>query len=193
MTTRNGGGDRDQQFQAIYDRHYPRMFRFFRRYVGHEDAHDLAQGTFASIYEKFEQYRGDAEWGFLQRAAHNRMVNWWRDRSAAKRKGIMVPIDDPVATAALPVTPAVDHAERELRAIRMRRLEEAIRALSTGQQQVIRLQLDGLQYDEIATTLQISMDAVKSRRRDALKVLKARLKDAPGGVEWPDALREDEE
>lgn len=186
-------GNRDQHFQAMFDRHYPRMFRFFRGYVGHEDAHDLAQEVFLRIYAKFEQYRGDAEWGFLQRVGQNLLINWWRDRSAAKRKGIMVHLDDPESVASLPESPAVDHAEDEQRALRLKRLEEAIRALPVGQQQVIRLQLADLKYEEIASTLRISMDAVKSRRRDAVKFLKARLKDEPGEIVWPDALREDEE
>lgn len=194
MTIRNDGGDRDQQFKAMFDRHYPHMFRFYRRYVGHEDAHDLAQETFVRVYAKFEQYRGEAEWGFLQKVAHNLLVNWWRDRSATKRTGKMVYLDDPdVADAALPASPAFDHAEHEQRSIRMGRLEEAIRALPPGQQQVIRLQLGDLTYEQIAATLRISMDAVKSRRRDALRFLKARLRDEPGGIELPNVLGEDEE
>ena len=193
MTNRNGDNDRDQEFQAIFDRHYPRMFRFYRGYVGHQDAHDLAQEAFFRVYQKFEQYRGDAEWGYLQKVARNVLINWWRDRSAGKRSGTMMYLDDPEFAGPLPAAPAVDHAEREQQTIRLKRLEEAIRALPLGQQQCIRLQLAGLKYDEIAATLQISMDAVKSRRRDALKFLKARLRDEPGGIELPDSLQEDEE
>jgi RNA polymerase sigma factor (sigma-70 family) len=192
MTAPNDERDREEQFKALFDRHYPRMFRFYRGYVDHQDAHDLAQEAFIRVYQKFEQYRGEAEWGYLQKVGRNILINWWRDRSAGKRAGTMVHIDDPGFAEPLAAPETADYAEREQRRIRRKRLEEAIRALSPGQQQCIRLQLAGLTYEEIAATLQISMDAVKSRRRDALRFLKAHLKDEPGGIEWPDSLREEE-
>lgn len=191
MTIRNGG-DRDEQFKALFDRHYPRMFRFFRGHVGHEDAHDLAQESFTRLYQKFEQYRGEAEWSYLQKVGRNVLINWWRDRSAGKRSATMVDIDAPdfVEEPTRESTP--DYVEQAHQRFQTKRLHEAIATLPSGQQEVLRLQLDGLKYEEIAARLGISVDAVKSRRRDALRLLRARLQDEPGGIEWPDSLREDE-
>ena len=186
------GASPDEQFKELFDRHYPRMFRFFRGYVGHEDAHDLAQDSFTKLYEKFEQYRGEAEWSYLQKIGRNLLINWWRDRSAGKRSGKTVDIDAPDFTEEPAAPSGPDYAEQEHQRFRTKKLRDAIAALPRGQQQVIHLQLDELKYEAIAARLGITVDAVKSRRRDALKLLKARLRDEPGGIEWPDSLREDE-
>jgi RNA polymerase sigma factor (sigma-70 family) len=147
MTIRNEG-HRDEQFKALFDRHYPRMLRFYRRYVRPDEADDLAQEAFTRFYEKFEQYRGDAEWSYLEKVARSVMINWWRDRSAGKRSAAMVYIDDPEFSEE-PAAPAgPDYAEQEHLRLRAQRLREAIAALPKGQQEVIRLQLEGLKYEE---------------------------------------------
>jgi DNA-directed RNA polymerase specialized sigma24 family protein len=43
---------------------------------------------------------------------------------------------------------------------------------------VVHLQLQDYTYDEIAAALRVTVDAVKSRLRDAKKSLRARLGDA---------------
>lgn len=185
---------RDEQFQALFDRYYPRVFRFHRARVDHDDAHDLAQETFVRVFQNFDKYRGEAEWSFLQKVAHNLLVNWWRDRSAGKRKGKMVYIDDPdVGDEVVPALPTPDYAGQQQQATQRKRLGDAIRDLPRSQAEVLRLQLDGFKYGEIAALLHITDEAVKSRRRDALRFLKARLRDEPGGMQLPDVLQEDEE
>ncbi|MDQ3281107.1 MAG: RNA polymerase sigma factor [Acidobacteriota bacterium] len=176
----------DEQFRAMYDRHWPRMVRFYRAYnLDDHDAKDLAQEAFKRVYERFEHYRGEAEWGFLQTIARNLLINWWRDRSAAKRSAKTVDIDSPAFSEEIEAPQEPDYAERQEEESRRARLYEEISKLPKAQQQVIRLQLRGLKYEEIATALRITLDAVKSRRRDALKQLKAALGEnaLPGGDE----------
>jgi RNA polymerase sigma factor (sigma-70 family) len=194
MTTiHNSDSERDERFETMFRTHYPRVYRFLRGYrLSREEANDLAQEAFTRFYGKIDQYRGEAEWGFLQTITRNLLINWWRDRSAAKRSGKTVEIDDADVRLALTAREEPDYVEREQEALRSKRLHAAITELPEGQRQCIRLQLAGLKYDEIAKTLRISIDAVKSRRRDALKSLKARLRKEPGGIEWPDAIPEEE-
>ena len=78
-----------------------------------------------------------------------------------------------------------DYAERQQEALRKQRLRDAIIALTPGQRECIQLRLDDFTYEEIAKVLRISVDAVKSRLRDAKKILRERLGDG-------DALPEDE-
>jgi RNA polymerase sigma factor (sigma-70 family) len=194
MAIRKSGDDRDEQFRALYDRHYPRVFRFYRGHqIQPDDAHDLAQEVFAKIFEKFEQYRGENEWAFLQKAARNRLINWWRDRSAGKRKGVNVDIDAPDVAHELVAPQGPDYVEQQETDLRVKRLYDEIRRLTPGQQECIRLQLADHTYEEIAAELRISVDAVKSRRRDALRQLKARLGDEPGGIALPGGDPEDEQ
>ena len=193
MTIRESDSGRDERFEAMFQTYYARVYRFLRGYrLSQDDANDLAQEAFTRFFEKIDQYRGEAEWGFLQKMARNLLINWWRDKSAAKRSGPTVEIDDTAELLQLAAREAPDYAEREQKALRRKHLYEGIDELPEGQRQVILLQLADLKYEEIAKTLRISVDAVKSRRRDALKSLKARFRNEPGGIEWPDTIPEDE-
>jgi DNA-directed RNA polymerase specialized sigma24 family protein len=62
--------------------------------------------------------------------------------------------------------------------MRSKHLRDAITGLPTGSRECIQLWLNEFTYDEIAKFLKITVDAVKSRLRDAKKILRARLGDA---------------
>ena len=86
-----------------------------------------------------------------------------------------------------PAAPALpDYARREEAALRSKRLRDSIAGLPPGSRECIQLWLDEFTYDEIAKFLRITVDAVKSRLRDARKTLRAKLGD-------PNALPEVEE
>jgi RNA polymerase sigma factor (sigma-70 family) len=167
---------RDDRFEAIYRKYFGRIYRYYRRVgVGDDEAQDLAQDVFKRFFEAMDRYRGEAEWAFLETTALNVLRNYVRARKAAKRSARMVELDDPDFgdEPAAPETP--DYAERQHAALRSQRLHEAIAELSPGQRQCLKLWLDDLQYDEIADALRITIDAVKSRLRDAKRILSARL------------------
>ncbi|HET7435789.1 MAG TPA: RNA polymerase sigma factor [Thermoanaerobaculia bacterium] len=178
MNARNDAADREREFSAMYERHFGRVLRFFRAHTrSKEDAADLAQEAFVRVHARFEQYRGEGEWTYLQTVARNLLINFWRERSAAKRSGQEIHIETPDIAAELPKTEQPDYGDEQEKRQRQQRLQEAVRALSSGQRQVILLQMDGFTYEEIADALEISLDAVKSRRRDAVRALKNRLGD----------------
>lgn len=184
--TKHGGGD--DRFEAIFRRFYARIWRYFRACrVSDDEAHDLTQDTFKRLFERMGQIRGEDEWPFLQSIARSVFLNWLRARKTAKRSGNPVAIDDPSDEVKLqlkaPEEP--DYAERQHEALLRRRLHDAVAALPEGQRQCIQLQLDGFQYTEIAEALRLTMDAVKSRVRDAKRSLRAKL--------GADTLPEDEE
>jgi RNA polymerase sigma-70 factor, ECF subfamily len=174
---------RDERFEAIYRKYYARIYRYFRRCgVADDEAHDLAQETFKRFYESMSRYRGDAEWGFLETTALNILRNYIRARKTQKRNATVVDIDNPEAVE-LEAPPEPDLADRQEEAMQKQQLHAAIAELSVGQRQCLKLWLDDLQYDEIAAVLRISMDAVRSRLRDARKILSARLGDQLPEVE----------
>jgi RNA polymerase sigma-70 factor (ECF subfamily) len=192
--TNGGGSGRDKLFAEIFDRHYARMVRYLRGYnVPVEDARDLAQEVFARFYERIEQYRGDAEWGFLEKIGRRLLCNWWRDRSALKRTAHLVDIDAPEFADAPPATETPDYAERVDAARHRKLLYDAIAALPVGQQQCLHLWLDGFKFKEIAEVLRVTLDAVKSRLRDARRTLIERLGDHAAASELGRILPEDEE
>lgn len=180
MKIRNGGVDRDERFRSLYQKYYRRVVRFFTVafHVSEEDAEDLAQEAFTRFYEAMDEYRGDAEWAFFEAIARNVAYNRIRATKTQKRSAQTVDIDDPEIIHNQPPAPEPpDYAEREAAALRRKQLYDAIDELSPLQRECMLLWLDDFKYDEIATALRMSMDAVKSRLRDAKKILRARLGD----------------
>lgn len=177
MTSSNGGGSRDDgRFDALYRKHYGRVYRYFRGAgVADDEAQDLAQETFRKIYEKFEQNRGEGDATFVKTTAKNVLLNRVRDRSAQKRSAPLVFLDDPELTFDVAAPAEPDYADRQEAERRQRQVAAAIEDLTPGQRECLKLRMEGLQYNEIAKKLAISEDAVKSRLRDALRFLRAQL------------------
>ena len=161
------------RFEALFTRYYARVWRYYRNCrVADDEAHDLAQDAFKRVFEGMGQMRSENEWRFLQVIAHSVFLNWLRDDNTQMRgSGKVVSIDDPAMTGKTPVVEQPDHATNEQSALRKKLLREAIAELPDGQRSCLQLWLREPSYEEIAKTLQISPDAVKSRIRDAKKVL----------------------
>jgi len=171
---------RSERFDAIYRRHYARVWRYYRaNRVSDDEAHDLAQDTFKRLWERLDLFRGEdaAIWPFLETIALNVFRNWLRAGRTAKRGAPVVDIDDPQLTDQLPAPEEPDYADREQAARRSEELHREMAALPAGQKQVLRLWMEGYTLKEIADALRISIDAVKSRLRDARKMLRKRLGD----------------
>ena len=94
---------------------------------------------------------------------------------SAKRSGEIVEIDDPDITFDPPAPEGPDYAERQQVQLRDARLARAVSELPGSQREALRLSMLGFTYKEIAEILRITIDAVKSRLRDAKKHLRARL------------------
>jgi RNA polymerase sigma-70 factor (ECF subfamily) len=181
----SGPGGGDDRFEKCFRRYYTRVYRYFRACrVLDDEAHDLAQETFKRLFERMRQIRGEDEWPFLQAIARTVFLNWLRARKTQKRDGgRLVEIDDPEFTEH-PVAPEEpSYAEKEQDALRRKSLREAIEQLPDGQRQCMKLWLDDFSYDDMAKTLRITLDAVRSRLRDARRALSARL-----GEELPEDL-----
>jgi len=180
MKTRNTGDHRDERFKSLYQKYYWRVVRFYVRAFrfSEEDAEELAQEAFLRFYEAMDEYRGDAEWAFFETTARNLAYNKIRWGKTQKRNAKTIDLDDPEFARREPPAPdPPDYAERQRLADQHRRLHDAIAELPAGQRECMLLWLDDFRYDEIAKALRISMDAVKSRLRDAKKLLRARLGD----------------
>ena len=162
----------------LYRKYFPQTVMFYVRsfHFPEEDARDFAQEAFLCAYRKIDQYRGDAEWAFLVAVARKVGYEALRSRRSAKRKATPADVQDLTFPEAL--SDQWD-AEQE-NSLRRRQLKEAIAELPEGQRQCIRLMIEGFSYTEIAKLLRISVDAVKSRSRDAKKTLRAKL----GGDEF---------
>ncbi|HEX7828270.1 MAG TPA: RNA polymerase sigma factor [Thermoanaerobaculia bacterium] len=178
MTNQNGGGGGDDLFRSLYKRYYQRMRRFFRSVfkVSEEDAEELTQDAFVRFFKAIREYRGDAEWAFLEAIARNVGYNHIRSLSTQRRGSVRpVSLDDPAAGFQAPRALVTDPIDSMIEGERRQRLREAITKLPKGQREALQWWLDGLSYEEIARLLRSSVDAVKSRIRDGKRLLRERL------------------
>jgi RNA polymerase sigma-70 factor (ECF subfamily) len=171
------GGPYDERFEAIYRKYYARVWRYFRaNSISDDEAHDLSQDTFKRLYERMDQIRNDEPWSYLATIARTILLNRVRAWQTQKRNAPMVEIDDPELLFAEPIAPPQpDYADRQAKEMLRARVRNAVASLPPGQRECLRLRVEGFRYDEIAKILGISMDAVKSRLRDAMRTLRAQL------------------
>ena len=171
---------KDSRFTVAYQKHHARVVRFYLRMfqLSQEDAEELAQEAFVRFYDTLDQYRGEAEWAFLETVVRNVAYNRIRAQKGVGRTAQIIRIDDARAKReALNQAGVDDYAAREADALRRKRLYDAIAELPEAQRQVVQLWLDGFQYSEISRVLAITLDAVKSRLRNAKSHLRSHLDD----------------
>ncbi|HLL16016.1 MAG TPA: sigma-70 family RNA polymerase sigma factor [Pyrinomonadaceae bacterium] len=135
-----------------------------------EEARDLTQETFLQAFRSIAHFRGDADLRtWLYRIAVNQARNrwrWWRRR----RRGVTVSLDATDEAHELPLASRLvdEHAEdpeaRTLAHEREEILLAAVRTLARPYREAVVLRdVEGLSYEEVAATLDISVGTVKSR------------------------------
>lgn len=169
----------DERFEQLYKAYFGRVFRLLIRMgFTRARAQDLSQETFVRVYQNFDAYRGEGEWTYLESIARRIAINHVRSFHSAKRSGVEVALDDPVdsiASTAYQIADPTDLAAELVRKESTELLEQAIAELPTGARETLRMFLLGLKYDEIAKTLNVSVDAVKSRLKDSRRLLKEKI------------------
>ena len=175
----NGGSGDDELFRSLYTRHYARTLRFFRKVfrVSTADAQELAQDVFVRLYKAIGEYRGDSEWALVETIARNVGYNYIRARTTIKRGAVRAESLDSRESEKEPAAVQIDPVDRLIEAERVTRLRHAVAELPKGQRHCLRLWLHDFSYEEIARALDISIEAVRSRVRDAKRSLRTRLGD----------------
>jgi RNA polymerase sigma factor (sigma-70 family) len=159
----------------LYVLYYNRVVKYLRRSFGfsYEDASDIAQDVFVTLFRHLKPVA--APWPFIKVTAHHRAVNAIRSQSLARRSGPSPDIPDSVLadiwTGQPPPSPEAAASERE----QVAKLREAIETLPDALRACVLLRIEGRSYEEIAATLEVSVDAVRTRLRDAKKLLQRRI------------------
>jgi len=169
-------------FRDVYEQYKDRVYNVCYRITGSPtDALDAAQETFGILFRKISGFRFEAKfssWVYriavnasidLKRRASRRWVaslDNLRETDDAGEKGHLDLRDDSVEG---PQAAASRHELEE-------EVQKAIGRLSDKMRAIIVLRyLEGLSYDEIAETLQISLGTVKSRLARAHQALDREL------------------
>jgi RNA polymerase sigma-70 factor (ECF subfamily) len=146
-----------------------------------EEARDLTQETFLRAFQHIKRFRGEADLKtWIYRIAINQARNrwrWWRRR----RRDVTVSLDagDNYGDEPLSARLRTDGANPEQETLAHERekvLRTALRSLSRSYRETVILRdIEGMSYDEIATTLEISIGTVKSRLARGRDELRRRL------------------
>ncbi len=177
-------------FSELVNRHYRRVVRVaFGLLKDRHDAEDVVQDAFARVYRRLGDFEGNsAFYTWLYRIVVNLSIDAMRKKKRERR----VDIEDESAREALKSGedlwprcenshPGVSAERREL-AIK---LKKAFEDLPEIHQAVIMLrELEGLSYDEIASSLGIKKGTVMSRLFHARKSMQERLQ----GMEEQDRI-----
>lgn len=147
-----------------------------------EEARDLTQETFLRAFQNIGHFRGDADLRtWIYRIAINQARNrwrWWRRR----RRDATVSLDAPGGPFGQPLTATLragnsdDPERRTLAHEREGVLKAALNTLGRAYRETVILRdIEGFSYEEIATTLGISVGTVKSRLSRGREELRCKL------------------
>lgn len=155
-------------FHMLMETYQPRLQRVLRHIVSSDSAaEDLVQEVFLRVWRARKNYKPAAKFStWIFHIAHNVASNWLRDNN--RRKEMQV-TGDPnqsgamtlekmamESTGAMP-TRKLDSSERQ------EMVQTAIEALNERQRMALLLcSFEGLSYQEIADTMDLTVQAVKS-------------------------------
>ncbi|MBL0250198.1 MAG: sigma-70 family RNA polymerase sigma factor [Elusimicrobia bacterium] len=172
-----------EDFVELVRRHSPKIFGLALRLCGNPvDGEDLAQETFIAAYRRFDQFRGDADFGSW---AYRICVNLWKNRVRyEKRRAFWKHIPffgggdrDDGDPKPLDIADPRDVTDAPAEASERRRwVRDAIAGLHPEERAALVLrEMEDKSYEEIAELLGVPLGTVKSRIARARQAVKARL------------------
>lgn len=176
----------EQAFERLIRHFQDRVWRrALYRLKDHEEAYDVAQEVFLICFRKLTQFRGESKfWTWLCRIVDTQVINrqGWLQR---RGKGRTVSLDqarDPEDRNGLrawdPPDPAAGPRREVENSQSMEALERNLNLLSLDHREILLLRFaDGLSYEEIADTLDLTLGTVKSRINRARTELRILMSD----------------
>ncbi len=158
------GGD-PSAGEALFERHYESIARFFRNKVGHDTAPDLIQRTFLALVESRSRFRGESSFRtFIFAVAHNVLGRHYR----SKRRGGEHLDFATVSVSDLGPSPTAILARRD----EERALLAALRRIPLEHQEILELYFwEKMKAREIATILSMPEGTIRTRIRRAKQLL----------------------
>ncbi len=170
---------KDWAYKAVIQEHQRKVYNVCLSFLGNqEDAEDLAQEVFLTLFEKIEGFRSDATLStWLYRVAVNKSLEHIRKMKSLKRWGGIKALITGEQTTNHPVTfdhPGILLENKERAQILMKHISQ----LAENQRIAFTLhKMEGLPYAEIADVMKLTLSAVESLIFRANQGLRNSLKD----------------
>ena len=161
--------DNAAAFEELVSRYQARLVSIFENMVGRRSmAEDLAQEVFLRIYRARKRYTAGSRFStWLYRIAHNVASN--ARRSLARRKEVNLVAQSHGELSAQPLTHMVKEASGLMPTRQIDQIERAeivraaIGSLNDRQRMALLLsKFEGMSYEEIAQSMELSVSAIKS-------------------------------
>ena len=160
----------ESALSAIFDAYYEPLYRYIYRHIGVSlTAEDLAAEVFRSLLEELRRQRGPTTYlrAWMYRVAHNLIVDELRRNKHRDHE----PLDEDRHAA----DPAV--TEQVQKSIDHQMTQRALQQVTEKQRAVLVLRyLQGLEIEEIAETLSISIGTVKALQHRGLQAMRRHLR-----------------
>ncbi len=178
---RAGADDSAAYEYLVLKFHRPMIAFMYRMCRNQALAEELAQEVFLRVYRSRQTYAAEAKFTtWLYRIATNLAVNHARDHKV-ERSGKMVSLDEPdeETGTTLDVADQTLNAEQQiLRRERLAAIKKQVMALPEKQRAAVLMhKYQGMDYGEIAGSLNLSESATKSLLFRAYEALRERLKE----------------
>lgn len=156
-------------FRSLFDTFFPRSCAFAAKLLNNQQAgEDVAQETFLKIWERTEYFPNLLAFkAYLYTTLKNNCINLLKiaqdTKDVSEVKDVLV--DETV----------IDHliVEEEVRA----RILQEINKLPDVKREIMLLRLDGMSYEDISIELHLSINTVKSHKKESYKQLRIGLSD----------------
>ncbi|CCQ11070.1 RNA polymerase sigma factor, sigma-70 family [Pseudoalteromonas luteoviolacea B = ATCC 29581] len=148
----------------LIQRHEKQVYHHCLRLVGNpDDACDLMQDVFISVFKALESFSGDSQFStWLYKITYARCMDFFRKKNTKSEELIEVDTDE------LESTLIQDCTNQEV--------IQALKCLPFEQRQIIELKFFAqLTFDEISEITTLSTNTVKTRLYSALKKMKGHL------------------
>ena len=170
-------------FEELFVRYNSMVFRLTYRILGdYEEALDVSQEVFLTVYQKMKAFRGESSLKtWIYRIAINRASNRFRWWNRLRRRGT-VSLDEHLGKE-LPggLSDSLESSHRSpeenlLLDEEREEIERSLLQLPVSQRiAVVMRDIEGMSYEEIAESMQVSLGTVKSRIARGRDDLKRRL------------------
>ncbi len=172
---------RAEAFALIVNRMERPLFLFIlKRMQDEESARDILQDTFMKLAQHAHRYDSSSPLSaWLYTIARNRSIDYLRKRKH-QTTSLDAPIhgEDSLSLHQVLKAEGLDSVEEVAQKEFLARLEQALNEINPDQKEIFLLRnIHGLKFNEIAETLSLSENTVKSRMRYALDSLKKQLSD----------------
>lgn len=156
-------------FEELVNRYNASVYNLaFRLSNDREDARDATQDTFLKVYNNIGKFRGDSQLRtWIYRITVNQVANqqrWWRRRRREKTVSLDINDHNETALSQKIPSPGQTPEQQALTAEKRKMISVALEKLKFDfRVAVILRDIEGLSYEEISATLEVSVGTIKSR------------------------------